>query len=278
MRRSDFWRGRLLRLRDALRPPFTKAGQPKVSALVSIYEASEWMDACLEDLTAQTLFRRGEMEVVVVDAASPGGEKPKIEAFQKKFPGKIRYRRSSGRITLYAAWNCGIQMARGEYLTSANVDDKHAPDALEKLAGFLDDNPDTGLVYADQLITRDPADTFEKNRATFKWSWPEFDPEILERRCIIGPQPVWRRSLHYRFGLFDPGFRASGDWEFWLRIRRSTTICKYQEVLGLYYQNPQGLERSNPAVLEELALIRSRYHLDHVSAEATHPVPVGNGS
>jgi glycosyltransferase involved in cell wall biosynthesis len=40
----------------------------KVSAIVSLYNAAEFVEGCLEDLVQQTLFKSGALEIVVVDS------------------------------------------------------------------------------------------------------------------------------------------------------------------------------------------------------------------
>jgi len=263
-----------LRVRDAARGISFLRTSPSVSALVSVYAASDWMEGCLEDLTSQSLFGQKELEIIVVDANSPDGEEAVVREFQDRHPGQIRYFRAKQKISLYAAWNKAIHLSRGKYLTSANVDDKHSPEALEMMAEELDRSPDTGLVYADQWITENPEETFESHVPTLRWNWPSFDFSILQRRCIIGPQPLWRRSLHYQFGMFDPNFRSAGDWDFWLRIGSHVKMKKIDSVLGLYFRNPEGLELGNPAAAKEVEIIRKRHALDNISAEATIPVPV----
>ena len=89
------------------------------------------MRGCLEDLENQTM--RDRMEVVIVDSASPEAERAIVEEFQKKFDN-IRYIRTEQRETLYSAWNRAVKVARGEYLTNANTDDRHAPEALAQLS------------------------------------------------------------------------------------------------------------------------------------------------
>jgi hypothetical protein len=40
---------------------------------------------------------------------------------------------------------------------------------------------------------------------------PDFDPLELLRRCYVGPQPMWRKRLHTRYGYFDESFEVTGD-------------------------------------------------------------------
>src|SRR5688572_6698772 len=106
-----------------LAPPAT--GSPRVTAIVSTYQSERFIRGCLEDLEAQTIA--GQMEVIVVDSASPQNERQIVEEFQQRH-SNITYVRTTERETLYAAWNRGIGMTRAPYITNANADDRHAPD------------------------------------------------------------------------------------------------------------------------------------------------------
>ena len=64
------------------------------------------MADCLHNLETQTLA--DQLEVVVVDAASPQNEKAIVEDFQRRF-SKIQYIRTPTRITVYQAWNLAIR-------------------------------------------------------------------------------------------------------------------------------------------------------------------------
>ena len=57
--------------------------------------------------------------------------------------------------------------------------------------------------------------------------------------------PVWRRTLHDKFGLFDEQYGSAGDWEFWLRcVKGGAQFKLIPEDLGLYYFNPSGISTS----------------------------------
>ena len=90
------------------------------------------------------------------------------------------------------------------------------------MAALLDQNPDIGLVYADVIITETENETFEKHTPVGHFQWLDYDREKLSLGCFMGPQPMWRKSLHDKYGYFDETFSSSGDWEFWLRIAEDT--------------------------------------------------------
>ena len=214
----------------------------KVTAIVSTYCAERFMRGCLEDLMAQTIFP--QTEVIVVDAASPQNERSIVEEFQLLYPN-IRYLRTEQREGLYAAWNRALRLARGEYLTNANTDDRHAPHALDTLARALDAHPEAGVAYASTAITAQENATLGTAPIQGRFKARRFDRRRLFHDCMPGPQPMWRRALHERFGFFDETLVCAGDYDFWLRISAETGFLHIPEVLGLFLQSPQSISNSD---------------------------------
>jgi glycosyltransferase involved in cell wall biosynthesis len=216
----------------------------QVSAIVSAYNAERFIRGCLEDLVRQTLYQKDRLEIVVVDSGSEQNEKAVVEEFMKSYKN-IVYIRTAMREGIYAAWNRGIKAARGEYITNANTDDRHRSDALEVMAFMLNRRPDIGLVYADVLITNKENDTYEKIAPVGAYRWEDFRREILACHTYMGPQPMWRKSLHEKYGYFNESFAVSGDWEFWLRIAEDTQFLHIPEFLGLYLASSGSIEHQN---------------------------------
>lgn len=234
----------------------------KVSAIVSTYNSEEFIRGCLQDIVEQTLYQTGELEIVIIDSCSPENERAIVEEFQSFYPNII-YERTSEREPLYTAWNRAIRMARGQYITNANTDDRHRFDALEKMATSLDLNREIGLVYADQLITTTPNDTFATTTAENRWNWPPYTYEQMKLGCCVGSQPMWRKSLHDKYGYFREEFKCSGDYEFWMRIgSQGEKMALIPTILGLYYFNSKGLEHGAPGRAgQECDLICKEYDI-----------------
>lgn len=232
------------------------APAPRITAIVSTYASERFLRGCLDDLVAQTVFP--QMEVIVVDACSPQNERSIAEEFQRRHPN-IRYVRTAERIPLYAAWNQAIRMARGEYLTNANTDDRHARHALERLARALDEHPGAGVAYASTAITETENGTLGAAPVKGYFRARKFDRRRLFFDCLPGPQPMWRRSLHERFGFFDETFRSGGDHEFWLRISAEVKFIHLPEVLGLFLDSPQSISHHAEVNHREAELARDRY-------------------
>ena len=229
-----------------------------VTAIVSVYNAERFIAGCLEDMERQTIA--AQMEIIVVDTGSPQNEGDIVRDYQQRF-SNIRYIRVEARETIYQAWNRAIAVAQGKYLTNANADDRHRPDAIEKLVSLLEQDSEIGVAYADSFITTLENDRWPSQSICGSFHWPKFDLRRLFQICYIGPQPVWRRDLHKVHGVFDERLRSAGDYEFWLRLAvAGIRFAHLPEVLGLYLASPSGMELSNKGLSHaESEVARHRY-------------------
>lgn len=253
---------------------------PLVTAIVSTYNSERFIRGCIEDLEAQTLADR--LEIIIVDSGSTQNEGLIVRALQKRY-SNIRYIRTAERETIYSAWNRAIRAARGTYITNANTDDRHRPDALERMVAALEANAEVALVYADVAVTHEENGVFLDATIDAHFRWPEFDARNLYAVCYVGPQPMWRAGLHRRYGYFDPAFKVAGDYEFWLRMAAHETFMHIPEVLGLYLSSSGSIEHAHAGVgVQESEVARQR-HWPLEWGQRPQPgegylVPVGNAA
>ena len=207
-----------------------------VSAIVSTYNSERFIRGCLEDLENQTIANR--IEVIVVNSGSQENEEAIIKEFQQKY-NNIKYIKTEQRETIYKAWNRAIKAASGRYITNANTDDRHRQDAFEIMAKALDENPDKILAYAHYNgIT----ERYGQRICYYESPTKPYSREgLLRAECLIGPQPMWRKSAHEEFGYFDEDFVSSGDIEFWLRLSQRHSFLYINENLGDFLERPDSI-------------------------------------
>lgn len=240
--------------------------QPSIllTAIVSTYNAEEYIRGCLDDLMHQTISDR--MEIIVVDSASKQDEAAAVRDFQRRHPN-IKYIRTPYRETVYQAWNRGIKFARGKYISNANTDDRHRQDAFELMVRVLEENENCALVYADVIKTRTANETFNQCTPTGMYRWHDWDRRtLLSRGCFIGPQPVWRKKVHETYGYFDEKYIVAADFEFWLRISQTNNFHHLSKPLGLYLDRANSVEHANKKIKcqEEMEIIKRYQHAaDH---------------
>lgn len=234
-------------------------GRYTVSMIASLYKGGKFIEKFLRNLTEQTLFP--ESELIIVDANSPERESEVIAEFMAIYPN-IVYERINFRIGIYEAWNRGIELARGRYLTNTNLDDQRRTDSIALQAEMLDRHPGVDVVYQDFFYSFDAdLDFDEVARFGFKSQLPIICPHNLLAFNSPHNAPMWRRSLHDRFGLFDTSYRSAGDYEFWARcLSRGRTFRKINTPHVVYYQNADGIStRPDTRGIEEAHRIFSRY-------------------
>lgn len=254
--------------------PEATPATPLVTAIVSAYNSARFLPGCIEDLEAQTLAAK--LEIIVVDTHSPQNEQDIVEELQRKYPNLV-YLRTDERETVYAAWNRGLKVARGKYITNANTDDRHRRDAFERMVEVLERRPEISLVYADCMVTATENETFENARPIRHFRWLDFNRhDLLQKGCFVGPQPMWRKEVHDEHGYFDESCVSAGDYEFWLRLAQTREFLHLPEVLGLYLDSPASVEHRNQAqARQEIEKARLRYQ-GLLRLPATGPVTASN--
>jgi len=233
--------------------------KPKVSIITSVFKGDRYIRPFLEDITRQTIFPLCEL-ILINPHSTTGHEEPVIREYMTQYPNII-YKKLNSDPGLYQCWNLAIQIAGGEYITNANVDDRRSPEHLAKHLQVLEANPDVDVACAAIKVTQGINETWEKNTAYTIWYQEFIQGESAE---YSGPQnffqtkdkngvktgkiisnnfphcmPVWRKQVHDQNGYFDQQkYGTSADWEFWLRCANNGSKFKLiKEPLGLYLED-----------------------------------------
>lgn len=228
--------------------------QPKISIITSIFRGDFFIEHFLADITRQTVF--ADCELILINANPPGTghELDEISKYLSLYPGQIIYKQLAQDPGIYGVWNLGIKLARGKYITNANLDDRLAPDCYAVHAQVLDQNINIDLVYSNSYVTNIANQNFENHHSIGLINCPEFAPKNIKLANLPSFNPMWRKTVHDRFGYFDEQFKIAGDWEFWVRIiAGGAKFKKASGVHGLFYYNPKGLSSNQDNSKEHLA-------------------------
>ena len=224
---------------------YGKVNLPKVTIFCPLYAGEKYIQGFLEDMQKQTIFEQSEL--IIINANSPENEEQYIKEFMKNHKNVV-YKKLNYRATVMETENMAIKMATGEFIAQACVDDRHSPHYLETLAKHLHYSSDIDLVYTDCYQTTKPNETFENNSSNgnfYEHSRNKFSRENMIK-CLPGPMPMWKKSIHDKAGFFNEDLAYAGDWDMFLRMVESGAQFKKVDIpLGLYYYNSEGLSTSN---------------------------------
>ena len=64
--------------------------------------------------------------------------------------------------------------------------------------------------------------------------------------------PMWRRSVHNKYGHFNEKYATAADADLWLKAaKKGSKMKKIDDIVGIYYHNPKG-RSSDPATLQKM--------------------------
>lgn len=207
----------------------------KITVMLSIYNAGEWIRNRLDNLMALTNLN--DCEIWCVNANSQDERDHDIPS---KYD-KIRYVKLRDRKPLYTVWNYIIKNSDSDYITNANADDLVAPDCYEILSSTLDHHQEVGLVYPSWSVTNQPNQHWDSLVSDRTGQPGQFNGDI--NASGVGHFPMWRRSLHKSLGMFDDEFKALADADWWTRCYYAGTKFKWvDKYLACYlYRNGENL-------------------------------------
>lgn len=231
-----------------------------ISAIISVYNSEEFIRGRLENLLNQTIIDK--LEIIIINSNSQEGEEKIIEEYlQNK---NIKYLHTETTETIYKAWNRGIKLSSGKYITNANTDDRLKNNALEILIDILEKNNEIALVYSDQYISDVPNQEFlEIKNKKHRFNRPKYSRIKLLSEYIAGSQAVWRASLHFKDNIwFEENFEVGGDYDFVCKITEKYKIKRVEGVLGVYYKSADKLNKELKNInltLDETFAIQDKY-------------------
>ncbi|GBF56660.1 PGL/p-HBAD biosynthesis glycosyltransferase [Candidatus Phycosocius bacilliformis] len=238
----------------AIKDDRRSSNRPRVSVIVSLYNAASKLPLFLRQLSAQTLMAVDEIEIILVDSGSPTNEYEVFKELMAELPLPALYVRTKNRETIQSAWNRGIALAKGEYLSFLGVDEGVHPRAFEILSKELDEDQEVDWVMADTVMTEvDRRGTFKSDVMIYNRDGYNQGLVYLDTCYLSWVGGLYRRSIHERFGMYDETFSAAGDTEFKSRMLPHLKSKRIKAALGLFLNYPEERTTQHPrAEIEDL--------------------------
>jgi GT2 family glycosyltransferase len=213
----------------------------KVSVIIPAYNCSLYIRETLESILSQAV---DGLEVIVVNDGSRDDTADIARSFGP--PVTVIDQTNAG---VCAARNRGIRHASGEFIALVDHDDFWLANKLQNQLAAFKANPQVDVVFSS-------FSWWHPNPATGKFELPE-SPSLSASPLDIDPTLsgwIYHRMLIDSYVLtstalarakvvkdangFDEKLPFGEDWDFWLRISRSSQFLKLQEKSTLYRQHP----------------------------------------
>jgi glycosyltransferase involved in cell wall biosynthesis len=198
-----------------------------LSIIISTFNDAELLRQTLNSLAACGVI---SSEILIIDGGSNDGTDRVISEFSHVVSHYI------------SAWNKGLCLSKGSYISFLGAGDYYIDDGLQRLIDFSFANKDADLILSNVNLVK--KDRFVRQLGC-DWSW-----KIFRRNMNIAHVGSFHsRRLFNSYGMFDVSYRIAGDYEFLLRSRDSLKTVYLDRVT--VQMEAGGVSQINPLVFIE---------------------------
>ena len=201
----------------------------KISVLVAVYNAADYLSVCLDSLVNQT---HRDIQVICVDDASTDNSWQILEEYAARDERIVLLRHTENK-GVAETRNSGLLVADGDYVTMLDSDDWLETDALEQACKVAESDDDNDCVLLDVCYFDE--ETGEETRYEYRSDEKSFTGKEAFRLSLdwsIHGLYMVRQSIHRRYP-YDATCRLYSD-ENTTRLHflhsRKVVRCK-----GVYY-------------------------------------------
>jgi glycosyltransferase involved in cell wall biosynthesis len=186
---------------------------PLVSILTPSFNQGRYLEATIQSVLTQDYPR---LEYLIVDGGSTDGTMGIIKQYESKLSWWVS-EKDQGQTD---AINKGFARAKGDILAWLNSDDTYESGAVSAAVGYLQENPEIGMVYGDCNFIN------EAGQVIGKFGAAQTSYRLLRRGYAHIPQQTmfFRADLWRQVGPLDPSFYFAMDYDLWTRVAARAEI------------------------------------------------------
>jgi len=186
---------------------------PLVSIVTPSYNQGRFLEASILSVLAQDY---PNIEYIIVD----GGSKDESVEIIRQYESRLAWWVSEKDKGHADALNKGFSHARGEILAWLNSDDIYYPTAVSEAVAFLNQHPDTGMVYGDALLIDD------SGKIIGKFASKQTSYRAMLRGSVHIPQATtfYRTRLWQQVGPLDLSLFYAFDYDFWVKLAKVSQV------------------------------------------------------
>lgn len=215
--------------------------QPLVSIILPTYNGEHYLDQAICSCIDQTY---NNWELIIVDDASTDNTPDIIEPFRLRDP-RIQLIRHEKNKRLPAALNSGFSVSKGNYLTWTSDDNQYRRDALSEMVSFLENNPETAMVYTDYSIIDSQGEFQQYARVNEPIDLLQYNP--------IGPCFLYKRAVYEMIGEYDEQLFLAEDYDYWLKVSNHFIMKSFHRDLYIYRNHDKSLTALREHEIKQVA-------------------------
>jgi glycosyltransferase involved in cell wall biosynthesis len=184
-----------------------------ISVITASYNSEKTISNTLDSLINQT---NKNFEFILIDGNSKDSTLKIVKQYEQAFHQKgINFKWISEQDSgIYAAWNKGLKMVKGEWVSFLGSDDILMPTAIDDYSNLIQNQSSKpiDLIHSKVEVV--------KNNKVIKvidglWSW-----KIFKNHMNIAHVGALHNMKYFNtYGVFDESYKITGDYELLLRAK-----------------------------------------------------------
>lgn len=182
-----------------------------ISIIIATFNSGKTLARCLNSIVKQL---NNDCELIVID----GGSSDNTLDIISDYKDYIAYYVSEKDKGVYDAWNKGVKVAKGRWITFIGSDDEMLPKTISYYYDFFKANGENYDIILGKLHFIDNDGKVIRNVGE-PWDWDKF---VKRKMSLAHPCMLTNSKCFDRIGLFNIQYRICADSDFLQRLGKNT--------------------------------------------------------
>ena len=211
--------------------------KPKVSIITGVYNAENYIRETIDSVLSQTLEN---FEWIVID----DGSKDKTTDILKGFSdGRIKLVQQTN-MGLTATLNSCLKLSTGNYIARIDADDLWEKTKLQKQVDFLEKYPEYSMIATNYEQISESGDRLGRRHCPHIGDHEQICKAFIRFNPFAHSSVMFRKNVYEEIGGYNPDFKYTQDYEYWIRIASNYKLCSLEEVLTYHRLSYQSISFS----------------------------------
>ncbi|WP_162997035.1 glycosyltransferase family 2 protein [Mucilaginibacter kameinonensis] len=185
--------------------------KPLVSVITSSFNAVNTIEQTICSVVNQSYKN---IEYIIIDGGSTDGTLDVL----KKYDKYITYWISEPDNGIYNAWNKGLKIAKGDWISFLGADDIYLNDAIENYVDYINQSQQgTEFDFVSSVMEYVDKDLNLLRLIGKPWYWKVFNDTMV----TIHSGALHSKFFFEKYGHFDESYKSAGDYALLLKAGKN---------------------------------------------------------
>lgn len=226
-----------------------------VDVVIPCYNYARYLPQCVESVLNQ---QDVEVRALIIDDCSQDDSEIVGRRLSEQ-DSRVEYRRHSINQGHISTYNEGLlEWASSDYVLLLSADDALSQGALSRATYVLDQYPNVGLCYGQQIVFENEIPLSAKSQESPSFeiiSNQEFLAAVYQSGSNPVPTPtaIVRTTLQKKIGGYKSDLPHAGDLEMWLRFGANAAVARLDAVQAFKREHQNNMAKGfTPTILPDL--------------------------